>query len=873
VSARTWWAERSKRPLVVALSSLVAAGLMAWVPAQAEPAPVDLLARTAPAYKDTKTLTRTMRDPVEGDVEAEPNTMTVTVSDTKNLRGRQRVEVSWEGAPPSGGRSTNPFGDRGMSQEYPVVIMQCRGTDDPSLPVAKQVRPETCWTSTVIQRSQINKDLHEATWVRDLYAPAEDKARLSGMSPFPAATDCKDIAQEYYHTHLTPFVAKDGTVYSACDASHMPPEAASDAAFPPNEIAAFTDTDGTGSVQFEVRSNVENQSLGCNDKTACSIVVVPIKGLSCDAPSDDTKLIDQACRLGGQFAPGSSNFANQGVDQAVSPLLWWSESNWRNRFSIPITFGTPPSTCDIKDPRPPTGFYGSELLAQASIQWAPAYCLDKKRFKFQHNLQSDVAGFNLMDQGTAPAALVSSEQEADGEDPVGYAPTAVTGFAISYVIDRPNNAGEYEKLRLNARLLAKLLTQSYLGSDLGRGHPGIEDNPLALMNDPEFIKLNPGLSQISQEAGATLLSLSNDSDVIHQLTDYIAHDQEAMKWVNGKPDQWGMRVNPKYRKIKLPREQWPLLDTFIPDTASACRDRNPGVYFTQLAAPVSSLRKIAEAILDGWPNVQTRCDADPATGLDKLGRVDRQSFGARFMIGITSLGDADRFGLHTAALETKSKTYVEPTSSSMTAAVKLMEQKKKLAPFELDQADVRKSGNAYPGTMVVYTAARLRNLAEEDAAKVALFMRTATTEGQRPGFGNGELPGGFLPIRKTGVTADLYAAARTVADAVEAQKPAAAETEPSETPTPSPSAAADDDGSAPITSPEDAPAAGEPSASSAPAEAVPATASATPVAMPPTEAISSRAASGVVPSLLILGLVGMALASLLRFFVQGPRRR
>ena len=125
---------------------------------------------------------------------------------------------------------------------------------------------------------------------------------------------------------------------------------------------------------------------------------------------------------------------------------------------------------------------------------------------------SDEAGWNLMESGGGAAAFVSSEHERRGDDPVGYAPTAVTGFSIGYVIDRPDNAGEFTDLRLNARLIAKLLTQSYLGSDLGRGPPRASAaTRSAIMNDPEFIALNPGLSQIAQEAGATLLSLSNSS--------------------------------------------------------------------------------------------------------------------------------------------------------------------------------------------------------------------------------------------------------------------------------------------------------------------------------------------------------------------------
>src|SRR5690606_9856488 len=111
-------------------------------------------------------------------------------------------------------------------------------------------------------------------------------------------------------------------------------------------------------------------------------------------------------------------------------------------------------------------------------QWSPAYCLRKDRFKFQHNRMADGAAFALMEKGGGVAAFVSSDHEQTGDDPVAYAPTAVTGFAIGYVVDRPDNAGEALQLKLNARLVAKLITQSYPASDRGRGRPGLEKNPL-----------------------------------------------------------------------------------------------------------------------------------------------------------------------------------------------------------------------------------------------------------------------------------------------------------------------------------------------------------------------------------------------------------
>ena len=767
--------------LLIGVLTMLAGGLLMVNPAEAvqQAGPG---ATVKPAYRETRTLTRVFTN-ADGTTYSFPShQVTVTADETTNLRGRQRILISWSGAQPSGGRASNPYGENGLQQEYPVVILQCRGTDDPSLPQAKQLSPQTCWTASVAQRSQITRSESEAAWTHDLDADPADKARVSGLTPFPSAAECPSADITPYFTRLTPFVAAKGTTYPACDATHMPPEAAVGAAFPAAELAAFSDADGSGSAQFEVRSDVENESLGCNHEVACSIVVIPINGLSCDQPATPSTNADAACRKGGRFPPGSSNFANDGVDQAVSPALWWSASNWKNRFSIPITFGLPPDTCDILDPRPPTGFYGSELLAQAALQWSPAYCLDRSRFKFQLNQMSDEAGWNLMESGGGAAAEVSSEHARRGTDPVGYAPTAVTGFSIGYAIDRPDNAGEFTDLRLNARLIAKLLTQSYLGSDLGRGHPGIGGNPLAIMSDPEFVKLNPGLSQTPQEAGATLLSLSNGSDVMEQLTDYLAHDRDAMDFIKGKPDPWGMVVNPEYQDISVPTPEWPLLDDYVPVTENTCRQQNPAVYFTQLAAPVTTMRKIAEALLDAWPNVQTRCDYDQSTKLYKLGRIDRQSFGSRFMLGLVSLGDAARYGLRSAALETTKGSYVEPGDAGLAAAVALTTQESKHQPFVLDQGDVKKSGQAYPGTMVVYTAARLQHLDKADAAKVAQFIRVSTSEGQQRGSGNGELPDGFLPIRDSGVTKRLHDSAQDVAAAVAAQR-APAEPEPTTDPT------------------------------------------------------------------------------------------
>ena len=60
--------------------------------------------------------------------------------------------------------------------------------------------------------------------------------------------------------------------------------------------------------------------------------------------------------------------------------------------------------------------------------------------------------------------------------------------------------------------------------------------------------------------------------MISALTAYIDADPEARAWLDGKPDPWGMVVNPNYKGIELPDKSWPLLDTFVPPKLYASAD-------------------------------------------------------------------------------------------------------------------------------------------------------------------------------------------------------------------------------------------------------------------------------------------------------------
>ena len=87
---------RDRRPLVVSgLSLLLAAGVALFVPAAATPQEQVGRVDTAPAFTATKALTRVFENADGTRYEFETNTVTVTASETRNLRGRQRIRISW----------------------------------------------------------------------------------------------------------------------------------------------------------------------------------------------------------------------------------------------------------------------------------------------------------------------------------------------------------------------------------------------------------------------------------------------------------------------------------------------------------------------------------------------------------------------------------------------------------------------------------------------------------------------------------------------------------------------------------------------------------------------------------------------------------
>ena len=93
------------------------------------------------AFTQSETISRSFLSGGQETV-ADTRTVTLNVSQTTNLQGRQEIGVSWSGAHPTGDIVPDPNSTAGEYEEYPFVLLECRGTPSGS----DEVSPETCWT-------------------------------------------------------------------------------------------------------------------------------------------------------------------------------------------------------------------------------------------------------------------------------------------------------------------------------------------------------------------------------------------------------------------------------------------------------------------------------------------------------------------------------------------------------------------------------------------------------------------------------------------------------------------------------------------------------------------------------------------------------
>ncbi len=601
---------------------------------------------------------------------------TVTATPVHDL-GDQVVHVSWTGFTPS--TTHGPSAPTSVHQfdsnvSYPVRVYECRGAD-------------------------------------------------------PKVTDC------YGSTHYGQDPAK-GFQQAAPAAGTSAPE------FPSDMAIAVTHPDGTGAADIEVWTSHESQSLGCDTTHTCSIVVEPNYGG--DAIN---------------FLGGCSDHSLDDNFEATDSITTFQDAQnnnfdgescaWNNHAVIPLSFA--PTADDCHGGSAQFKAAGLAMFNRAMQQWRAGFCQGAGALNLQYDfgVSEDEARNGFLGGTGTDVAMVGlpAASGAAHEHAYTYAPLANSGISVVFKVDDPVTGTQLTTMDLDARLLAKMLTQSYVQA-LGASFPTVTGNPQCVFDDPEFKKLNP-VDPAWHAAWPTCGSLSGtvaalspvvlggNSDLIHQLTAWIAADPDAHDFLAGKPDPWGMHVNTSY---EAPAFAGYPVNSLVPQDSSEipAQGNQPAKPWKGLEwNPVQGgLDQVLRDMVDNQPTCLS-------TDLNASGTHDkcaRQTNGARAMFGIVDTGEAQALALPEAALNNAAGTYVKPTAAGMTAAVRDMPAAAstgvQLLPYGRAHTSYSTDRTAYPLTMVQYAMVPTSGEPKAKATAISGFVTRATApaQGQHPGL-------------------------------------------------------------------------------------------------------------------------------------------
>ncbi|MGP4013329.1 hypothetical protein [Streptomyces sp. 4N124] len=362
--------------------------------------------------------------------------------------------------------------------------------------------------------------------------------------------------------------------------------------------------------------------------------------------------------------------------------------------------------------------------------------------------------------------------EQEGGAKVVHAPVAVSGLAIAFFVESPS--GVIQDMKLTPRLVAKMLTHSYVrdvpwsnicnvqGESCTAEH--LKGNPLYYTKDPEFLALNPDFEQLpgGQQPMSLMVPITT-SDTTRVIWNWLQSDREARDFLSGKPDPFGMRVNPYFQDLDLAENStltdFPKVDPTTTRAIGAAGD-NPLTYtLTDLDPYSTDLHDGAVKARRGNNGSTTFEGVDANTNQRKLVNI-APTAGQRTVMAVVDAASAVRYGLQTAALRNADGKFVKPSTSTMLKGVEAMRPwSGEASVLKADPA--RAKGQAYPLTAVTYAMASVNQDAAARKA-YAQFIRYASGPGQTPGLSAGELPPGYAPL-----PAKLRTQARNAAAALE----------------------------------------------------------------------------------------------------------
>jgi hypothetical protein len=782
--------------------------------------------------------------------------LNVTVSQSVNL-ANQTVDVAISGVSGGTGNSTGTT----------LQVYQCWGTqgaDGKPDPNATQPDPESCQSSGARggERIDANVDgdlVKNGDW-GELVAGGQYEIpfrAIDGTVPGGTFTDPDTGREVFYATRATknPYFSDQTT----------------------NQLTVYPQAGGTAVRPFELQTTTEAVGLGC--------------GVKADVPSVSR------CWIVVTAVPPSGN-------SGLAPTAW------ANRVQVAVDFADIGAACPAGQSR--ALLAGSELLSTAMASWIPALC-SQQDTALGYTVLGDAQVRRELDAGTRKTGVLSVPGAAESFT----SPVALSATVIAYRIDHTNGA-PLGQIKLNPRLVAKLLTESYneaidnvMGSQILAKAPWTAELLPQIGADPEFLALNPGAAIAGGNRSDLIASLTQ-SDAAAAVWDWVLADPEARAFLHGCPDAKGYVVNPFYstRTYEECADQVKALETVAEERITATVTPDSYVYVTpaypsdsaafpqpgwyardavyktdgktgektldQTALTVGDLHPRQTAFADVgrtvgravYPSNTTFCyTATDDTCLPLPGKWKSVStpgfYGSRYAMGITDSVTAARFGMQTALLcatsDTTGKDCVgADTKSLQTAANAFVPAGSALGNGVSHGGTAAYDTGAYPLTLPVYASVAKTGLTEQDARAYAGLLEWFAHTGQTPGYASGQLPPGYAPL-----TTNLLALADTAVSQLKAWTVPVASTTPPST--------------APLQAPVNAPAARP--VASAQANSVAqsaAAASAGAVANPELVAkvgTTPTTESGFPQFALAGGLVAALVAGIASPLVGGPRRR
>jgi hypothetical protein len=636
----------------------------------------------------------------------------VTVSQTTHMRN-QVVTVSWTGAKQSSTSGRNYFNNY-------LQIMQCWGDED-------QPKREKCQFGGIFDDQRGG----QATSSREIVNNGQfNDPNETYSAPFP-------------RTAVVPFESVSGKTVTDKRNEFFDTQST-------NEIPyGRTAADGTGLEFFEVQTVREASGLGCGARLDsggarnCWLVVVP---------RDDIEVTGQDV----DDLPGAR--------LETSPL---SASNFANAISFRLDFEPVGVACPIGSAE--RRLLGNENVAEAITRWQPALCDQTGSIFGFSQLGDDIARSQTLTDSpwmSVVGAPLDKDRNPDNRL-LTYAPVSVSGVGLALVIERypRDSAPDSVKakrgtrvidLRLNARIVAKLLTQSYTAAVSG-DPKHVAGNPGWLTDDPEFLALNPEFKNLQYLR--LMYAVTNPlglSDANHAIWQWIKADPDARAFIGGKKDPWGARVNPFYKGLDLDRADFPRADP----TCTTYQGGQADLCALDYLAYAGDFHAAARAAIRGITLANASWDMSAIPPRYK--QNPPQPAGERAVLALVDTATAARYQLPMAQLKNASGQYVAPTQASMKAAVTDMDDPRVDGVLESNPATKVKA--AYPLTEVSYALTAPRQLSEDEAKDYADFVRFVAGDGQTPGIAPGQLPEGYLPLPPA-----LRKQAAEAADVIEAR--------------------------------------------------------------------------------------------------------